>query len=209
MRLPMSGTGEAPGVEAVWRELHDRLLSFIARRVRTREDAEDILQEVMLRIHRHNGDLQHADRVSGWVYRIARNATADYYRQPTRRELPSGQGADLPERDGSSGAAVWNEPDTAELRSELAGCLAPMVESLPPIYQEAVRLTDFEGVTQTQAAAQLGISVSGMKTRVQRARGQLKNLLLDCCHVELDSRGAVTAYRSKRGCCETCGRSQA
>jgi RNA polymerase sigma-70 factor (ECF subfamily) len=188
----------------VWRELHDRLLNFIARRIRTPEDAEDILQEVMLRIHRHSGDLQHTDRVTGWVYRIASNATADYYRQPTRRELPSGQGTDLPQRDGSSGAAVWTEPDTAELRSELAVCLAPMVESLPPINREALRLTEFERLTQTQAAAQLGISVSGMKTRVQRARGQLKDLLLDCCHVELDSRGGVTAYRSKRGSCETC-----
>jgi RNA polymerase sigma-70 factor, ECF subfamily len=204
----MSGAGEAPNAEVVWRELHDRLLSFIARRVRTPEDAEDILQEVMLRIHRHSGDLRRTDRVSGWVYRIASNATADYYRQPTRRELPSGQGADLPQRDGSSGAAVWPEPDTAELRSELAGCLAPMVESLPPIYQEALRLIEFDGVTQTQAAAQLGISVSGMKTRVQRARGQLKDLLLDCCHLELDSRGGATACRSKRGSCETCAHSE-
>jgi RNA polymerase sigma-70 factor (ECF subfamily) len=100
-------------------------------------------------------------------------------------------------------------PDTAELRSELAGCLAPMVESLPPIYREALRLTEFEGVTQTQAAAQLGISVSAMKTRVQRARGQLKDLLLDCCHVELDRRGGVTACRSNRRSCETSAHSEA
>lgn len=205
----MSRTGEAPHAEMIWRELHDRLLSFIAHRVRTPEDAEDILQEVMLRIHRHSGDLEHTDRVTGWVYRVASNAAADHYRQPARRELPSGQGTDLPEPDGWSAAAVWTQPATAELRSELAGCLAPMVESLPAIYREAVHLTEFEGLTQTQAAKRLGISVSGMKTRVQRARGQLKDLLLDCCHVELDSRGGVTAYRSRRGSCETCGRGQA
>jgi RNA polymerase sigma-70 factor (ECF subfamily) len=203
--MSMTGAGRAPDAEMAWRELHDRLLGFIARRVRTREDAEDILQEVMLRIHRHGGELEHADRVTGWVYRIASNATADYYRRPARRELPSGHATDVPEPNRSSAAAVWTEPATAELRSELAECLAPLVESLPAIYRDAVRLTEFGGLTQTQAAVRLGISVSGMKTRVQRARGQLKDLLLDCCHVELDSRGGVTAYRSKRGSCETCG----
>jgi RNA polymerase sigma-70 factor (ECF subfamily) len=184
--------------ELQWRELHDRLLGFIARRVRAPEDAEDILQEVMLRIHQHHGDLEHADRVAGWVYRIATNAIADHYRKPARRELPSGHASDAPEQS--------TDTTTAEFRSELARCLAPLLESLPPIYSEALRLTEFEGVTQTQAAERLGISVSGMKTRVQRARGQLKDRLLECCHIDLDRRGGVTDYRTKRGSCDICGR---
>ncbi len=76
----MSAAGETVDAEVLWRELHERLLGFIARRVRTPEDAEDILQEVMLRIHQHHRDLEHADRVTGWVYRIAANAIADHYR---------------------------------------------------------------------------------------------------------------------------------
>ena len=66
-------------------------------------------------------------------------------------------------------------------------------------------LTELEGVTQAEAAARLGLSVSGMKTRVQRGRSLLEDLLLDCCHVELDSRRGVVGYRSRRGACE-CGR---
>lgn len=200
----MSATGQAPHAEVIWRELHDGLLGFIARRVATGEDAEDILQEVMLRIHRHSGDLEHSDRVTGWVYRIASNAIADHYRKPARREQPSGQGTDVPEPEVS-----WTEPATAEVRGELAACLAPMVERLPVIYREALELAEFEGITQTEAAARLGVSVSAMKSRVQRARGLLKDLLLDCCHVELDNRGVVTAYRSRRGSCDTCGRGEA
>jgi RNA polymerase sigma-70 factor (ECF subfamily) len=204
----MNEAVEARTAEAVWRELHDRLLGFIARRVRAPEDAEDILQEVMLRIHRHSGDIEHADRIAGWVYRIASNAIADHYRKPARRELPSGQSTDVPEPPGESMAAAWTEPGTAELRSELAACLAPLVERLPTIYRDALELTEFDGITQADAAALLGLSVSGMKTRVQRARVQLKELLLDCCHIELDARGGVTAYRSRRGSCETCGQGE-
>ena len=199
----MSGTAVAGGVEAAWRELHDQLLGFIARRVRTREDAEDILQEVMLRIHRSSGELEHVERVTGWIYRIAGNAIVDYYRKPARRELPAGWQADV-EAPGES-ESVADEPDTAELRGELARCLTPLVERLPASYRQALVLTELEGVTQAEAAARLGLSLSGMKTRVQRARGRLKDLLLDCCHVELDRRRGVTGYRSRRGPCE-CGR---
>ena len=96
-------------VDATRRELHARVFGFVSRRVRSREDAEDIAQEVMLRIHRHSADLEHAERMGAWVHRIAANAIADHYRRPARRELPSGQAGDVPES-GVEGA--WEEPDT-------------------------------------------------------------------------------------------------
>ena len=191
------------GAEAVWVELHDRLLGFIARRVRSREDAEDILQEVMLRIHRHSGDLEHTDRVAGWVYRIATNSIADHYRRPARRELPTGHAADVPDADAAA-PETWARPEPGELRAELAACLAPLTARLPTIYRAALEITEFQEISQVDAAAQLGLSVSGMKARVQRGRRQLKVLLLDCCQVDLDSRGGVTAYRAKRGSCADC-----
>ena len=199
----MSEALTASTAETVWVELHDRLLAFVVRRVPTREDAEDILQDVMLRIHRHSGELEHADRVASWVYRIASNAIADHYRKPVRRELASGQATDVPEP-ATAAVTAPAEPDAAELRTELASCLAPLVARLPDSYREAIVLTELEGVPQVQAAAQLGLSVSGMKARVQRGRHQLGELLLDCCHVELDSQRRVTAYQSRSGSCSTC-----
>jgi RNA polymerase sigma-70 factor (ECF subfamily) len=206
LRLPMSTGADTPTVEEVWHELHDQLLGFISRRVRRPEDADDILQEVMLRIHRHGADLEGVDHVTSWVYRITSNAIVDYYRKPARRELPSGEATDIPEPVATAPPAVGAEPDAAELRAELSGCLRPFTARLPESYREAIELTEFQGISQVEAAGRLGLSVSGMKTRVQRGRGQLKDLLLDCCHVELDTRGGVADYRSKRGSCGTCGR---
>jgi RNA polymerase sigma-70 factor (ECF subfamily) len=197
---PPAGVTAAAG-----RELHDRILAFVRRRVPGREDAEDIAQDVMLRIHRHSADLEHADRMTAWVYRIAANAIADHYRRPARRELPSGHAVEVLEPDAEVLVPAWTEAGPEELRKELAACLAPLIERLPPIYRQALEMIEFEGVSQVDAAARLGISGSGMKARVQRARRHLRELLLACCHVDLDRRRSVTAIQSRGEACGTCG----
>jgi RNA polymerase sigma-70 factor, ECF subfamily len=184
-----------------WRELRGPLAGFIARRVADPQDAEDVLQEVMLRIHRHGDELASADRVAAWVHRIARNAIVDHYRRRgARPELPGGAAGDLDERDEGS----LGEPGSEVLRRELATCLRPLIDRLPENQREALVLTEFEGLTQIEAARRLGISVSGAKARVQRGRAQLRALLLDCCHVEFDRRGGITYYQARTGSCERC-----
>ena len=176
--------------EAIWQDFHGRLLGFVARRVPDRDSAEDIVQEVMLRVHRHAGDLERSAAVSAWVHQIARNAIADHYRQAAvRREQSSGIDFD---RDQSP----VPEPASAELRSELAACLGPLLERLAAPYREAITLTELEGFTQASAATRLGLSTSGMKSRVQRARGQLRELLVGCCEIDLDRRGTITGFRA-------------
>jgi len=184
-----------------WGELRGPLAGFIARRVANPQDAEDVLQEVMLRIHRHADELENADRIAAWVHRIARNAIVDHYRRRAARpEMPAGGPGDLDGReDGTVGASA-----TDAVQSELAACLRPLVDRLPEKQREALLLTEFEGLTQLEAAQRLGISLSGAKARVQRGRAQLKTLLLDCCHVELDAGGAITDYQARSGSCERC-----
>jgi RNA polymerase sigma-70 factor (ECF subfamily) len=183
------------------RDLRPPLARFIARRVADPQDAEDVLQEVMLRMHRHGDELASADHVGAWVHRIARNAVIDHYRRRAARpELPAGAPGDLDEReDGPRG-----EPASEALRRELAACLLPLVERLPEKHRDALVLTELEGLTQIEAARRLGISVSGAKTRVQRGRAELKALLLECCHVELDRRGGIAEYRAHSGSCDRC-----
>lgn len=195
--MPVNAKYPSEAVDAgtVWHDFHGRLLDFIARRVRDRDSAEDILQEVMLRIHRHAGQLKSASAVGAWVHQIARSAIADHYRSaPVRREQPVGIDLDRDE-------PPLIEP-SAELRSELAACLGPLLELLPTIHREALTLTEVEGLTQASAAARLGLSTSGMKSRVQRARVQLRDLLVACCEIELDRRGGIMSYQPRRAPCD-------
>jgi RNA polymerase sigma-70 factor (ECF subfamily) len=75
---------------------------------------------------------------------------------------------------------------------------------LPELAPEALRLVEFEGVSQVEAAERLGLSVSGMKSRVQRARLHLRTALDECCQIALDRRGGVISYEARTEQCGTC-----
>jgi RNA polymerase sigma-70 factor (ECF subfamily) len=189
----------------MWAELHDRLHAFVARRVPDRAVVDDLAQEILLRLYKHIGRLREQDRLDAWAYQVARNVIADYWRnQAAARELAF---------DPALSERVASLPDLAgfdladQLRSEIASCLAPMVERLADPYREAIRLTDLGDHTQAEAAAELGLSTPGMKARVQRGRAQLRELLRACCRIELDRRGQVTEFeRNGSGSCG-CARS--
>lgn len=183
-----------PSVEHVWEVFHRPLLHYIQRRVPDPASAEDIRQDVFLKVHTRIATLKDADRLQSWLYQIARNAIADYYRQP-------GPLLGLPEAVPSAAA-----DDERDAERALASSVWAMLDGLAPMYREALVLTEFEGLTQKELALRLGISLSGAKSRVQRARQQLKQMLLDCCHFEFDRRGAVIDYQPRCACCaeQTC-----
>jgi RNA polymerase sigma-70 factor, ECF subfamily len=199
MQVPVSARRRAEPLDAAaaWDELRAPLLAFIARRAPDRDTAEDILQDVLLRIHRHAGELEHSSAVRAWIFQIARNAIADHYRRAAvRREQPAG--VDLARLE----PAPVPQPAPVELGSELAACLRPLVQRLAEPYREALVLTELDGLTQADAATRLGLSTSGIKSRVQRGRGQLRDLLVGCCEIELDRRNRVTGYVPRRDPCD-------
>ncbi len=165
----------------VYQDFHAKLRSFTLRQVSDPDVADDILQDVYLKIHAHIDDLRDAERIESWLFQVTRNAIADHYRRARPQdELPDS----LP-------APVDEEPDTA---AELAASIGDMLRCLPPKYRQALELTDFQGLSQADLADRLHISLSGAKSRVQRAREKLKEALLDCCHFEFDRYGRVIDY---------------
>ncbi len=195
------------GIQDMWREVRGGLRAFVSKRVAGEADVEDILQEVFLRMHRRLDGLKDPRRLVPWVFRITRNAIVDHYRSPARRrEAPAGLSSDL-----DAGypvpvlPATVDASDAGRLRAELAECLRPMIGRLPADSREAVTLVELEGLTQQAAARRLGLSVSGMKSRVQRGRRKLKDMLEACCEIQLDGRRAVADYRVRDARRNPCG----
>ena len=169
-------------IEEVYERFDGDLRSFVRSRVRDPQAAEDVLQDVYLKIHSRIGTVKDEEKIAPWVFRVARNAVTDFYRakRPTQAlgEVP----AEPP------------DPEGEDLERRLRRSVRDMLEGLPPEHREALYLTEYEGLSQKELADRLGISPSGAKSRVQRARTRLKAMLLDCCHFDLDRRGRVTNY---------------
>jgi RNA polymerase sigma-70 factor, ECF subfamily len=167
-----------------WSELDAKLRPFVARRVRSAADVDDVVQNVFLRMQRGLSDLRDDERFGPWVYRVARSAIADHHRSSRRHPIADADPADEPSPEGE-------DERTAE--QDLAAYVATFIAMLDSPYREALTLTELEGLTQREAAEMMGISVSGMKSRVQRGRQQLREALEDCCAIALDARGRVVS----------------
>ncbi|WP_322761168.1 sigma-70 family RNA polymerase sigma factor [Frankia sp. Cr2] len=184
------------GQDIRWDETLARIRAFVTARVGDPEQAADITQDVLVR-GIASGALERVDNPAAWLYRSARNAVIDHYR--TRRtHAPAAQIADWPDPGPTD-----NEPNQAT--RDLARCLQPLLAELPPAGRDALTRVDLDGQTHQQAAEQIGISVSGMKSRVQRARRDLKDRLTSCCQVHLDRTGAIADYRANSDDGKGCG----
>lgn len=187
--------------EGVWSELRANIRGFVGRRVRQADDVDDIVQRVFLQVHRALPTLRDSERLHAWVYQTTRRAIANYYRAPSHtREVPAGAAIDLAPQ---AAEAAHDDADGSAVQ-ELSTCLKPLIKSLGPADQQALQLVEFEGVTQVEAARRLGLSVSGMKSRVQRARLHLRTALDECCRIALDRRGGIISYEARTGQCGTC-----
>jgi RNA polymerase sigma-70 factor (ECF subfamily) len=175
--------------EGVWQEFSTKLKQFILKHVPEQQSAEDILQDVFVKIHTHIETLRDRRKLQSWIYQITRNAIYDYYRD---RKAITGisQILDLSE-----------EPVDNDVERMLAASIKEMIDCLPAVYRQALILTEYEGLTQKELADQLGLSFSGAKSRVQRAREKLKEMLLACCHLEFDRRGRIIDYHPRCDCC--------
>lgn len=177
-------------VTPVYLALRDGLHRFVARRVRP-DHVDDLVQDIMLRMHERAGDLRDEARLPGWAFRIAHTVVADHHRKqdPT---LASSESDDADELSVDADA-------TGNVNEIVAGWLRPMLALLPDEYAEAVERVDVEGMSQKQFAESAGLSLSGAKSRVQRGRRMLEEVVRACCDLELDARGNVIAYE-RRNC---------
>jgi len=178
----------------VWNQFSGQLHNFIRKRVSDPRDADDILQDVFVKLHTRIETLRDEDRVASWVYQIARNALIDHYRVRDRK-VDLSLAEMLP---------VEDEPEQNDAELHIAHYLADLIDELPEKYREAVQLSEIKGFTQKETAEKLGLSLSGAKSRVQRGRAMLRQMLLECCHFEFDRRGTLIDYRPNPQCCVQC-----
>ena len=177
-------------IENIWSQVSYNLKAFIMSKVKNEADTEDILQETFLKIHQNFHTLKNKSRVESWIYQITRNQIIDHFRS---------------NQEGQKIKAIRNEfaVSTSVNRYMISAIrdMIEMMDELPPEYCEALCLTEIEGMSQKEFAEIKGLSYSGAKSRVQRARIMLKDMLLKCCHYQFDKYGTVIDIQPKCCCC--------
>lgn len=180
-------------MEEIWLKLENQLRSFILSKVHDADVADDLLQELFIKIHTNIDKVRDDAKIQSWIYQICRNLIIDHFRDNQKEQrnwLPAIEEEDL-------------EEAAEDLMSETLEDMIKAMNDLPPEYCEALCLTELGGLSQKDYAKKIGISYSGAKSRVQRARIMLKDLLMQCCHYEFDKYGTVIGIYPVNCCCCT------
>ncbi|MGC3947358.1 MAG: sigma-70 family RNA polymerase sigma factor [Chryseolinea sp.] len=170
---------------AIWNETQDKLKSFVFRYTKDRALADDIIQDVFLKVHSRLGQLQESDKLVGWIFQITRNTITDYFRR-------KGRIINVSDVD-------WGTENNS-LNDCVVTCLQDMLTTLPEKYRNALELTEIKDLSQLELAKELNISYSGAKSRVQRARQMLKEKMDAAYHIKFDSYGNVIVCKDKIPC---------
>jgi RNA polymerase sigma-70 factor, ECF subfamily len=174
--------------EQIWTAYSAGLLKYFKAKTRDASLAEDLRQEVFLRVHSRLGSLREEQRAQHWLSAIAHNVLADHWKTDKRKK-------DL----------RLESPRDDDSQGELAeSCVRNMIDTLPEQYALPLRMSDIEGMKQQEIAERLSLNLSATKSRIQRGREKLRSAIVSCCHVELNKRGEIVDSKCSNGHCSQC-----
>lgn len=177
-------------ISTIWADFHKELKAFILNKTRNLADAEDILQDVFIKIIRNIDRVNQAENLRHYLYGIVRNAINDYF----RNRKPIDYNTEIDEK--------ITEEETQSLNATIAECcIIPFINKLPDNYRDALLITEFQDISQKELAEKLNISYSGAKSRVQRGKERLKELILSCCSYQSDKYGNLLEPEDKNCNC--------
>lgn len=176
-------------IKKIWNDFNKELNAYVKRSVHNQDDADDIMQEVFMKIIRNIEKVNKAENLRQYLYGIVRNTINDYF---NNQRIESSD-IEIPE--------ILLEEDSQSLNAIIADKLKPFINQLPEKYKEALLLTEFQDVSQKELAKRLNISYSGAKSRVQRGKEKLKEQLLACCIFQSDVYGNITDVEYKKCSC--------
>ncbi|MFZ6012499.1 MAG: RNA polymerase sigma factor SigZ [Bacteroidota bacterium] len=185
-------------IAGIYQQFHSTLLSYIQSKVKTKEDAEDIVQNVFIKISVNISKLGEKEKLQSWIYAITRNAIIDYYRANANKRSVA-----IDENLEESLAEEKRADDTKGLEQ----CLSGMITLLPEEYRNIIVDSEIKGIKQKDLAEKYAMAYPSMRSRVQRGREKLKQLLHNCCHIETDTLGNILDAHNRKDCngpCNSC-----
>lgn len=178
-------------INIIHNQFHNSLHNYIKARVSDRDDSADILQEVFIKIASKLDSLSDGEKLKGWIFTITRNAIIDHYRKKSNIKKSTLTEKMIDE--------IAHEQEF-ESTHGLDGCFKNFIQRLPVEYREIIIDSEINGIKQIDLGEKYDLAYPSIRSRVQRGRIRLKEMLLECCKIELDSRGNVMNAIPKKTC---------
>ena len=183
---------QAINIESLWTNIYGELFGFVSKHIKNRDDVNDIIQDTFIKVKTNIDSLKNPAKVESWIFQIARNTMNDFFRKQKKSFAIVENTEEISlEQDAATEDDIKVKRQTQHF-SEYAGFV---VSELPEKYRIAVHMADLEGLSMKAVAEELGISVSGAKSRVQRGRKMIKEIILECCEVNTDKYGNIVDYK--------------
>lgn len=188
--------------QEVYATFQPRILGYLSRML-GRDEAEDVTQEVFVKVDKALKDFRGESQLSTWIYRIATNTALDRLRSSSfklqARERASGDSAS-PGVTEPEDKNVWTgekkqATDQQLIRQEMNSCIREYIDQLPADYRAVLVLSEVEGFKNREIAEILEVSLDTVKIRLHRARAKLKASLGDQCHFYLDEQSELACDR--------------
>jgi RNA polymerase sigma-70 factor (ECF subfamily) len=188
-RLLIAGLqrGDPAAVRQLAEQYGHRIHQLALRHMKNREDAEEVTQDVLLKVYRKVGAFRGDSALSSWIYRITFNTAMSRLRQhrgarlaeqERDRALAALEASDEGTARPTADPADWSQmPDEELLRFELRRAVEVAVRELPEIYRQPVILRDLEGLTTEEASTRLKVKDQTLKSRLHRGRLLLRERL--------------------------------
>ena len=188
-------TGNDLDFHSIYKTFHPKILHYLAHVVGWR-DAEDVTQEVFMKVSQALKTFKGKSQISTWIYKIATNSALDKLRSPSFRQTGCSSLSAESTGEGETEITdknVWTGEktpsiETSVIRKEMNECIRGVVEKLPENYRTVVALSELEGFRDDEIAEILDVSIQTAKIRLHRARARLKKELEGHCNFYRDER---------------------
>ena len=183
---------ECCNINEVVQEFYEFLKAYIIKKTNDINLAEDIVQEVMLKlVESHKKNIE-VNNIKAWLFQVTRNTIADYYKDYyNKNKIEFNFNEDWKEH------SISSDTVSSILESDF---IIPMIGLLPEKYAKPLHLSDIENIPQKEIAIQLNLGLSATKMRIQRGREKLKTLFIECCDIQYDKSGNFSSCTIKPHC---------
>lgn len=174
----------------IWNTYSEDVKRFVLNKIKNEQMANDLLQDIFIKIHSKLGTLHNLSKLKSWVFTIARNTVYDHFKS-------NSFSVEITED-----SIAPNEESQTHTEKD---CLYGILKNLPKKYRKPLFLSDIKGLKQEEVANLLNLPLPTIKSQIQRTRKLIKQGYIDCCNFEINKKGFLVGEIKEKQDCKVCG----